>query len=180
MTISDFSTVSPELQERVWQLYENSFPDYERRSNKAQQQAFSDNSSHSMVITDNDSNLQAIVFYWTYDNVVYVEFLAVNPEMRGRSIGSTVMRQLLSLYPNKLTVLEIEPPEDEMSIRRLRFYEKLGFVLNPQPYIHPSYYTGKAPHPHHLSIMSYGRPLDDKEFNTFTTFVKNTILKYID
>lgn len=180
MTISDFSTISPELREQVLKLYQDSFPAHERRSNTTQQLAFSDKASRNMVVTDEDGRLQAIVFYWTYGNVVYVEFLAVNPEMRGRSIGSAVMKQLMSLYPDKLTVLEIEPPEDEMTIRRLHFYERLGFVLNPQPYVHPSYCTGEAAHSHRLSIMSHGRLLDDSEFDTFTAFVRNTILKYID
>lgn len=138
----DFKDTSGAVREKVWRLYEESFPAHERRSLTAQEQAFADCRARSKVMLDDEGEVMALVFYWLYAGMVYVEFLAVNPAMRGRNIGSGVVERLLELYPGKLVILEIEPPQEEMAVRRLHFYERLGFVRNPYNYIHPSYRKG--------------------------------------
>lgn len=50
-------------------------------------------------------------------------------------------------------VLEVEHPDDDICIRRIRFYESLGFVLHPEyDYIQPPYDATK--HPLHLYLMT--------------------------
>ncbi len=180
MKILNFRDVPETLHEAVWALYEESFPAHERRSRKAQETACSDREARSEVMLDDDGTLMAIMFYWLHGDTVYVEFLAVNPALHGRSIGSRVIGKLLETYPGKLVVLEIEPPEDEMSVRRLHFYERLGFVRNPHPYTHPSYRKGADAHPHDLVIMSHGRPVSDGEFDGFLGFMKDVVWQYAD
>ncbi len=72
-------------------------------------------------------------------------------------------------------MLEIDPPEDERSERRLRFYERLGFVRNDYPYVHPSYRRPFSPHP--LVLMSYPGPLDREAARGFADFVRERILQ---
>lgn len=69
----------------------------------------------------------------------------------GRDLGSKVLRAFCREAGR--VVLEIDPPEDEISIRRQGFYERNGFVTNPYLYIHPSF---RRPfQPHRLVLMSY-------------------------
>ncbi|MFQ7502317.1 MAG: GNAT family N-acetyltransferase [Alistipes finegoldii] len=70
-----------------------------------------------------------ILFHWGADGYRYVEHLAVSPALRGQNMGSAA----LSAFCRKVgrVILEIDPPVDDISIRRLHFYERLGFVANP-------------------------------------------------
>ena len=76
----------------------------------------------------------------------------------------------------KTVVLEIDPPVDDISIRRRHFYERLGFVANPYEYIHPSF--RKPFTPHQLILMSYPGPLTYDEARGFADFVRETVLGY--
>ncbi len=180
MQFTRFDDLPPALREEVWQLYETSFPAHERRSRAAQLAAFGDEQAHGDLLLDGNGQLAALVFYWTCNDLLYIEFLAVHPAMRGRQTGSRIMRELLGRYPHHTVVLEIEPPEDETTCRRLRFYERLGFCANGYPYTHPSYRTGDAACPHRLVILSHGAPLTPQRYEEFLTLMRMVVLHYAD
>ena len=73
-------------------------------------------------------------------------------------------------------ILEIDPPVDDISIRRLHFYERLGFVANPYRYIHPSF--RKPFTPHRLVLMSYPGAITYEEARSFADFVREAVLRY--
>ena len=73
-------------------------------------------------------------------------------------------------------ILEIDPPEDDISIRRRHFYERLGFVANPYQYIHPSF--RKPFTPHRLVLMSYPGAITYEEARNFADFVREVVLRY--
>lgn len=73
-------------------------------------------------------------------------------------------------------MLEIDPPETEIAVRRLRFYERLGFVRNDYHYVHPSF---QRPYePHQLVLMSYPKAMTDEECRSFERFVRDPVLRY--
>ncbi len=77
---------------------------------------------------------------------------------------------------NETIVLEIDPPVDDISIKRLGFYSNLGFKLQEFEHIHPPYrkeYKG-----HKLKIMTFNRNLSEDEYNKFNVFLKERIMKY--
>ena len=115
-----------------------------------------------------------ILFHWNAGAYRYVEHLAVSPALRGRNMGS----QALTAFCRKVgrVILEIDPPVDDISIRRRHFYERLGFVANPYEYIHPSF--RKPFTPHQLILMSYPGPLTYDEARGFADFVRETVLGY--
>lgn len=180
MELRDIRESTPELWSKVWNLYEDSFPAHERRSREAQLKAFDDPDAYGRIVMDEDGELAAILFYWLYESNVYVEFLAVDPRMRGRNIGTAVVEKILALHPGCTVILEIEPPEDEITLRRLHFYERLGFVANDYHYVHPSYRTGDKAFAHRLTLMTHGSNLAPDEFQTFRRFMESTVLKYSD
>ena len=76
----------------------------------------------------------------------------------------------------RYVILEIDPPEDDISIRRRHFYERLGFVANPYQYIHPSF--RKPFTPHRLVLMSYPGAITYEEARNFADFVREVVLRY--
>ena len=114
-----------------------------------------------------------ILFHWNAGDYRYVEHLAVSPRLRGQNMGS---KALAAFCQGRRVILEIDPPEDEISVRRQHFYQRLGFVANPYAYIHPSF---RRPfHPHRLVLMSYPEALTYEEARGFADFIRERVLRY--
>jgi len=157
----------------AWELYEKSFPYNERWNAEGYDRAFGDPNFEADGIWRGDEFI-GILFHWGADGYRYVEHLAVSPALRGQNMGSAA----LSAFCRKVgrVILEIDPPVDDISIRRLRFYERLGFVANPYQYIHPSF--RKPFTPHRLVLMSYPGAITYEEARSFADFVREAVLRY--
>ncbi|WP_328286197.1 N-acetyltransferase [Clostridium culturomicium] len=109
-----------------------------------------------------------------YAKYTYIEHLAISPNLRGKNYGSKILRDFCK--DNKDTILEIDNPIDEISIKRLQFYSKTGFKLQDFEHIHPPYrqeYDG-----HYLKVLSFNRDLSKEEYEEFNTFLKTKVMKY--
>ncbi len=179
METTDFRYAAPQLRDAAHELYEESFPEKERRSRKAQAAAAMDDAAHCRIITDCGS-LAAIVYFWLSPKMLYLEFLAVAPSRRGKSLGGELLHSLRAEYPDRRIVLEIEPPIEGFALRRLGFYRRNGYVANDYDYIHPSYRLGEAACPHRLVVMSHGTQLSREEYDAFLRFMRDTVLPYSD
>lgn len=122
--------------DEAWAIYQNSFPQKEIRSLEDHLQALSDPHYTADGIWS-DGRLIGILYYWTAPEYVYIEHLAISPDLRGANMGSRVLEAFCRKAGR--IVLEIDPPETEIAVRRLRFYERLGFVRNDYHYVHPSF-----------------------------------------
>jgi hypothetical protein len=63
-------------------------------------------------------------------------------------------------------ILEIDPPVDELAVRRKRFYQRLGFKTNSYAHLLHLPYREQFP-PHELAVMSYPKYLTEMEYQTF-------------
>ena len=106
----------------AWKLYQDSFPRNERRSLSHQQTAFQSVRYHMEIFTEQDKFI-GLIGYWTFNEYVYVEHLAVNPALRSGGYGSRIVSKFLS-STNRTIILEIEQVTDNLTARRLRFYER--------------------------------------------------------
>ncbi|MBQ4279920.1 MAG: GNAT family N-acetyltransferase [Rikenellaceae bacterium] len=158
--------------ERAWELYEASFPPYERRDLASHVEAMGDPHFRCLVVFDADVFV-GILFYWRWPGLLYVEHLAIDPSLRGKNYGSVVLQQLIDDAGDDLIMLEIEPPVDGMSQRRLRFYERLGFVMNDYSYLHPSYSCNRHWHP--LNLLSFGRQATPDELEAFCRMMNERV-----
>lgn len=177
MEITRIVPSDSKLWEQVWKLYNESFPQYERRRINSHERACEDAAYHTDIAIEN-GNLLALIFYWEYPGTAYVEHVAVNPAMRGNNVGSTLMREFMERYKDSTVILEIDPPVDEISKRRLGFYERLGFKDTGFSYQHPSYTKNGTPH--HLNILSWPEAVSEHEFERFKEFMFKKVMTYID
>ena len=144
----------------AWNLYEEAFPEDERRDLEKQEKIMQDK-SYNFFSVKKDKKLIAIITDWNFDNFFFIEHLAVNQELRGKGIGT----ELISNYfknNNKSVVLEVEKPETEIAARRIEFYKRLGFNLNSYSYIQPAYGKDKNPVP--MLLMSYPDKISNNDF----------------
>lgn len=68
------------------------------------------------------------------EKYAYLLFFATEESVRGKGIGSEIVKKLIDYYRDKSMVLDIEPVDPksdnaEQRLKRLSFYEKLGFEV---------------------------------------------------
>lgn len=133
----------------VEKLLHTSFPSQERRNDTQQRLHTDTNKRFTAYIVQENGENTGLATIWSFPmpvrnpdeekgNFAYVEHLAIAPEKRNGGIGSRVL-QTLAEHVRTPIVLEVETPEDELSRRRIRFYQRNGFELCRLPYRQPSY-----------------------------------------
>lgn len=148
----------------VENLLHASFPEVERRDDENQREITDNNPLFSpYLITDDEKSGVNIglITLWDLGNFHYVEHLATSPEVRNHGYGAKIMEALKNKL-NGTIVLEVEKPEDEISTRRIKFYERCGFKLCYKDYVQPVYRKGGGTIP--LYIMFYGTESIDENF----------------
>lgn len=157
----------------AWEIYTRSFPTMEQWREAAYARAMADPAFTADGVWLG-GRVVAVIFHWSGEGFHYVEHLAVSPAMRGQNLGSILLGQFCRRMGR--VVLEIDPPQDEVSIRRQHFYERLGFHANPYRYVHPSF--NRPFTPHRLVLMSYPDPMTEDEARRFAEFVRTSVLRY--
>jgi GNAT superfamily N-acetyltransferase len=107
------------------------------------------------------------VFYWETEHFLFLEHLATRPDKRGQGFGAAALELLKA--KGKPIVLEIEPPVDALTRRRLGFYERNGLVLNPYRHIQAKYHPGDDDL--ELKILSHPRVLTQDEYDAFYAYM---------
>lgn len=152
-------------------LYPKSFPYHEQRKIESQKEILSDKEYNFDLIYDND-NFIGIILYWETLDYIYIEHFCIEPNMRNKKYGENALELLKK--KNKTMILEIDPPIDEISIRRKLFYTRVGYKENTFNHIHPPY--SKFNKGHSLSVMSYPDFLTQVEYNNFNSYLKNRVM----
>ena len=80
----------------------------------------------------------AVLLCWHFDDFLFLENFAVKEKYRGIGYGSQILSDIKSEYKG-LIILEVEKPYDDYSQKRICFYEKNGFKLNPFGYNQPPF-----------------------------------------
>ncbi len=165
------STVDEHFAE-FWRIYSVSFPLNERRLIEQQNQILKRSDYHSEIYLLDDQVI-GIIAFWTNKNFIFIEHFAIAPEVCGKKLGSTALRLFVETTEVPL-ILEIEPPEDELTYRRLIFYESSGFIRNSYIHFQPPYH--KDDKPIKLEILSYATAISDDLYEQFAQFQKETMM----
>ena len=149
MVLKRITDISDSMWTKALDLYDKSFPYHERRESLSQEKILKDSEYHFSLIYDEETFV-GIVLYWEQEQFIYIEHFCILPEMRNKQYGQKVLSLLEKM--DKILILEIDPPIDEISIRRKGFYERCGFIENPYKHIHPPYH--KENEGHQLVVMT--------------------------
>lgn len=156
-----------------YEIYAVSFPLYEQRDKSQQLTAF-ENKYYNLLVRKEGELLSSFISYWEFEEYIYIEHLAVNPELRGQNIGSQTLMAFAETT-DKTIILEIDPLRDEISRKRLKFYRNLGFQLNTYTHYHPPY-NPEYP-PHELLVLSLPEKLSKELYNQFCLDLNKIIMK---
>lgn len=170
MTFTVIDLKNSDLFYKAWELYETSFPKIERRNINEQKQIQNDSRYKTYAYLDED-NFVGIVFYWDFDKFRFIEHFAINPSFRGKSYGSKILESLLNTSND--VVLEIELISDEISKKRLRFYEKFDFKVND--FKHYQVPFREEQESLELLFLSHGRILSKDEYEELYSQMKASL-----
>ncbi|NLZ95050.1 MAG: GNAT family N-acetyltransferase [Bacteroidales bacterium] len=160
---------------KVWNLYKESFPLAERRKLEDHLRACKNEFFHPLSAWEGNQFI-GIVFYWEWKNYRYVEYLAVDPELHGHGYGSQIIKQIKD--SQHTIILEIDPLINELSVRRLQFYEQAGFSLTPYRFVHLPYRLDSETQ--ELLILSYPQMITKEQHKEFLNFIENNIRNYCE
>jgi GNAT superfamily N-acetyltransferase len=119
----------------LYQLMQQSFPPSEFRSFEGELSLFQ-YTNYQVLVAESDGMIQAFIAEWRFDTFHYVEHFAVNPNMRGKGFGSSILRTYLSKTTLPV-VIEVEAADTIETKRRIAFYERLSFKLSDIEYTQP-------------------------------------------
>ena len=147
----------------VEQLWQQAFPQNERRDIAAQRWNIDQRAEFHCLYVEDEGVPIGFVTYWELDGFCYVEHFATDATARNRGYGCQIMATLQARVGDMPIVLEVEMPEDALSIRRVGFYERQGFTLwSDWSYIQPPYRNGDEPLP--MRLMVWGDLLPERDF----------------
>ncbi|MDH6534935.1 GNAT family N-acetyltransferase [Parabacteroides sp. 52] len=147
------------LLDRIEKTYTESFPEVERRAFKyvrdliKEEPIFTVYALNKEEINAGEDTYAGFITAWDFGSFNYIEHFAIDSVARNNGMGTEAMHAFFLTCPKPI-VLEVEMPSDEMSQRRIGFYERLGFVLNNHPYQQPPYRPGESWFD--MLLMSYG------------------------
>lgn len=131
-------TTSKKLQnyKKIRTLYKSSFPRKERFPHAVLQIMKHFKLVEAFVFYD-EEQLCGFSYLIVQEKAVFIMYLAVNDELRGKGYGSEILKCIKSKYPDKTIILDIEElnPQAknyEQRIRRVKFYKKNGFYQTNQ------------------------------------------------
>ena len=126
-----------------WRIYTESFPLNERRTPEQQILIFPKPHYQTNAYIINNQ-IVGFIANWNDPEFIFIEHFAISSEFRSKKLGSTVLQQFIDDFKIPV-ILEIEMPIDELTRRRLKFYELAGFIRNPHQHYMPPYHENDPP-----------------------------------
>ena len=157
-----FIDVNEKTFNTVFDKMKTAFPYEERRDYSDQKECLENKYFKFFEIYDYDLAV-GFTALWVFENFVFIEHIAIDEDKRGGGYGSKAIELIKEKY-NKPLILEAEAPVTEQQIKRIKFYNRLGFNVNSFNYTQPSYHGGEGVP---LLILSYPNKLTDEEFDEF-------------
>ena len=123
----------------IFDALERSFVPEERRERDDAQRLMAEGAYTAYHIIDGDIRV-GVMTVWELEGFAYVEHFFTYPEFRNKGYGGEALSCIKEKY--ETVVLEAEPPRDELTKRRVSFYERNGFRKNERYYFQPAYRKG--------------------------------------
>ncbi len=132
MKINLISATNEKYKALAEQLYVLSYPEFERKAFAFMLARDEMGLVELNAAVDEEGNFCGIAFTVPGENVVYLEYLAVEPAARGNGVGGAILAAITEKYAGKNIVADIETtlnPDHDMPVRMRRksFYRRSGF-----------------------------------------------------
>lgn len=171
MRFERITTPDHPMYRTAMELYRQSFPLHEQREADSQARVLGHPDYHFLLAYDGE-RFVGLLLCWETPAFCYVEHFCILPQLRGRRYGQRVLEALTGR--GKPVILEIDPPTDEIAIRRKGFYERCGFTPNPYPHVHPAYHAGNRGHD--LVILSFPQEITPAQYAAFSEYLCRTVM----
>jgi len=125
----------------ILDIYTNSFPEDERRNVESLTKELDNILFHPNIIFFREK-LIGLFFFWEFSQFVYIEHFAIEKCSRSKGLGKNVLVDFIN-KAIKPVVLEIEKPVNESTLKRMIFYNSLGFEVIDYNYFQPPYELDK-------------------------------------
>lgn len=155
-------------------LYVEAFPAYERKDMKYLNELINNEDRMYFYEIKYKKELAGFFVYWNLGEFYFLEYLAIRADMRNQQIG----QQLLELFKRDLEgvrILEAEPPADEISDRRVKYYIRNGYEVIDRDYVQPSYWKGEQGVP--MWLMSNKNDIDAKTLKKYITRIMKVVYR---
>lgn len=120
-------------------IYGESFPiDEQRPTNDIARLMTEEKRYRAMALVDDNDRCIGLLTAWQFATYTYIEHFAIDPSLRSMGYGATALKTFVHTQSMPI-VLEVEPPTDVLTLRRIGFYERCGLALYDYDYIQPSY-----------------------------------------
>lgn len=151
----------------IYEEMEKNFVLEERRDYKEAYEVLDNKLFNLFHLIENDEKV-GFISIWELKGFAFIEHFVVYEQYRNKGYGKLAIEVLKQKYDKM--VLEAETPKDQICIRRLNFYQRLGFNINTQYYYQPSYReNGEGTE---LHILSYPTLLDNFEYVVYQLYSK--------
>lgn len=116
----------------IKQLYVNAFPKHERMPFFMLKKGVKKGKAEIIIAKENGKVI-SFAYLVLYQNMVYLFYFAVIPELRNKGIGSLLLKYIKEHYQGKCIFFAVEQPnekavDNELRVKRKAFYLKNGFV----------------------------------------------------
>ena len=165
LTLNDFDF--------VYKIMEDSFPLTEFRPKNEQLALFNDK-RYQIYGIRKENQVVSFAAIWNFDDFIFVEHLATAKDYRNCGLGASLLNEII-ISTSKTVCLEVEPPVDDLTKRRIVFYERCGMNFNSYPYIQPSISEGRMPIP--LFIMTSKDKIDKHSFEKIKDLLYKNVYK---
>lgn len=160
--------------DQVFQLMKSSFPVDEYRTYEEQKELLN-NSAYSIYARyDAVDSITSFIALWEFDEFIFIEHFAVDEGSRNTGIGTKMLNEIIERFDKRIC-LEVEPPEGELSRRRIDFYKRNKFFLSEYPYTQPAMSEGKKAIP--LFIMTTNGEVDEETFEQIRSTLYTEVYK---
>ncbi len=169
-----FQRITEETFDTAYPLLETAFPITELRE-KDRQKALLKEPCYRLYGVPVDNEMRAVFAVWEIEDFLYIEHFAVREDCRNGGFGGQLLDRLIA-ETGKPAVLEVEVPEDEMTRRRIGFYERHHFVYNTYPYLQPPMRSGQSMLP--LMLMTTPDAINETTYERYKTLIHRIVYHY--
>jgi len=169
-----FERITESTFDEIFPLLEAAFPVTELRVREDQRKLLQEECYHLYGVRK-DGDFAAVFATWEIEDFLYIEHFAVKEECRNGGYGGRLLDRLLE-EKGRPMVLEVEVPEDELTKRRVGFYERHGLFYNDYPYLQPPLRKGNELLP--LRFMTKPAAIDEQTYERYRKMIYRIVYRY--